>query len=247
MRYRACVCIGNFLCFLLLPSIAMGGETLSPVKGQPKGPPALARQTGPPAQKINAPPLKMIEKGVYEIGGVRIIKKEGRVEFPATVNMDKGLLEYLIVGDLGKLHESLLSTEVEPYSLQISLLMLGLEGSTNPLAGQGDSRKPEGDPVSILVRWGNADKFREVRLEDWVILNKKPLDKINWVFTGSVVSNGVFLAQAERSIVAVFHDPVAIIDNTMAEGTSDEIWFVNEKKVPPAGTSVTVVIQKEKK
>ena len=66
-----------------------------------------------------------------------------------------------------------------------------------------------------------------------------------WIFTGSYISDGVFAAQVEKSIVAVFHDPVAMIDNPHPEGASDEIWFVNEAEVLPVGTPMTVTVQKE--
>ena len=200
-----------------------------------------------PASEMKAPPLKMVEPGLFEIGGVRIFKKEDKVEFPATVNMDKGLLEYLIVGRSGKLHESLLRTEVEPYALHIALLMIGLEGSTNPLSGQGDPRRPEGDPVTIRIRWQEGKQIKKARIEEWVLKGKSPMGHTPWVFTGSFVSNGTFMAQVEKSIVAVFHDPVALIDNPLPEGASDEVWFVREGEVPPPGTELTVTIHKEQK
>ena len=198
--------------------------------------------------KTGAPPIKLVSPGVFEIGGAVIRKKDNRVEFPAVVNMNKGLLEYLIVGEGGKVHESLLRTAVEPYALQIALLMLGLEGTTNPLKEQGDPRRPEGDPVSIHIRWENEGKEATTRIEQWV-LNKKergPLKTIHWIFTGSFISRGVFMAQAEKSIVAIYHDPVAMIDNPLPEGASDEIWFVYEERVPPVGTKVQVIIQAER-
>jgi hypothetical protein len=178
---------------------------------------------------------------------VRIFKKEQKVEFPCAVNMGKGLLEYAIVGNSGKLHESLLRTHVEPYSLQIALLLLGLEGTTNPLAMQGDPRKPEGSPVTLWVQWKAGEQLNKVRIEEW-IMNRQggaAMEPTQWIFTGSVVANGIFLAQVERSIVAIFHDPVALIDNPLSEGGSDKIWFVNEEKVPAPGTDVTVIVQKE--
>ena len=36
---------------------------------------------------------------------------------------------------------------------------------------------------------------------------------LHWVFTGSLVRNGRLAAQVTGSIVAIFHDPVALIDN----------------------------------
>lgn len=219
------------------------------VCAQQTGGPPMAGPPGPPGQTLAAPPLARIAPGVFEIGGVRILKKEDRVIFPATVNMEKGLLEYLIVGDVGKVHESLLRTKVEPYSLQIALLLLGLEGSTNPLSAQGEARTPEGDPVTIWVEVKTGGMPKKMRIEQWVQIQSKgeSLEPMEWIFTGSVILDGVFMAQAEKSIVAVFHDPVAMIDNSLPEGASDEVWFVNEKAVPPVGTEVSVIIQREPK
>jgi hypothetical protein len=168
------------------------------------------------------------------------------VEFDAVVNMNEGLLEYLIVGNGGKTHESLLRTEAEPYNIQIALLMIGLEGTMNPLSEQGDPRIPEGNPVTIWLRWEHDGKIENFQIERWVV-NKNSggvLSPMNWIFTGSIISNGAFMAQVEKSIVAIFHDPVALIDNPLKEGASDEIWYVNEKEAPPVGTKVTVTIRK---
>ncbi|MFC1591322.1 YdjY domain-containing protein [Thermodesulfobacteriota bacterium] len=238
MHDRAQVWLVSFLLILGIPFAALAEKDQRQAPQQPPAPVATL--------ETKAPPIKMLGKGLFEIGGVRIIKKEHRVEFPAAVNMDKGLLEYLVVGDLGKLHESLLRTRVEPYSLQIALLLLGLEGSTKPLTGQGAAQTPEGDPVDIFVRWENAGKERQVRIEEWVDLREaKPPEKFSWIFTGSVVYEGVFMAQIDKSIVAVFHDPAALIDHRMPAGANDEIWYAHEKKVPPPGTPVTVIIQKK--
>jgi hypothetical protein len=187
----------------------------------------------------------MIGPGTFAIGECRIFKDQNRVEFPAVVNMSEGILEYLIVGSTGKLHESLLRTEVEPYSLQIALLLLGLEGSVNPLAFQGEPKPAQGDPLQILVKWNEGAGEREVPIEQLVKLGDKTVGDIPWVFTGSIVRDGVFSAQVEKSIVAVFHDPVAMIDHQLPEGGSDEMWFVHSEKVPPVGTRVSVIIVKQ--
>lgn len=247
MSNRVALSIIVLLVVLGCPFLVIAEERAISDHKQPGHPSFMPPPPGEPRGEINAPPLKMVAPGIFEIGGVRILKKEERVEFPATVNMDKGLLEYLIVGTSGKLHESLLRTEVEPYGLQIALLMIGLEGSTNPLASQGEPRRPEGDPVTIWIRWQEGKQIKKARIEEWVLKGKNPMGPTPWIFTGSFVSNGVFMAQVEKSIVAVFHDPVALIDNPLPEGASDEVWFAREGKVPPPGTGVTVFIHKEPK
>lgn len=106
---------------------------------------------------------------------------------------------------------------------------------------------PKAAPVSLWVQWKEADQLRKVRIEEWIINQQDGavMKTTQWIFTGSVVANGVFMAQSEKSIAAVFHDPVALIDNPLQEGASDKIWFVNEAKVPAVRTELTVIVQKE--
>jgi len=162
--------------------------------------------------------------------------------------MDKGLLEYLIVRSSGKVHESLLRTNVEPYHLQIALLLLGFEGTDRPISHQGAAEKPKGDPVEITFLLGKEGAgAKMIKTEEWIAKKSndklKEAGKMDWIFTGSLVVEGQFLAQGGGSIVAIYHDPAALIDNASAGAESDEVWFVKEGIVPPVGTPVTVVIK----
>jgi hypothetical protein len=251
MARRLCsyvfICLIVHLFCLSSPMRSVGQEKSWPEKAIPRPHGSVSPESH--VREVRAPALEVLAPGVFAFGALKILKKEERIELPAVVNMDKGLLEYLIVGTPGKVHESLLRTEVEPYHLQLALLLLGLRGTNNPLAYQGDPRCPEGDPVSVSVRWQDGNVSRENRIEDWVV-NKaegSPLNPIHWIFTGSVVRNGAFMAQVEKSIVAVYHDPIAMFDNPLPDGGNDEIWFVREGRVPPVGREVTVIITKETK
>jgi hypothetical protein len=195
------------------------------------------------------PPVKKVGPGVFRLGEIQIHKRARSVTFPAEVNMDKGLIEYVLVRSSGKTHESLLRTEVDPYLLHIAFLLLGFEGTDQPLAEQGDSGKPSGEPVKITLAYrekGEDKKSQRVSVEQWVVKKSngesREVESMDWVFTGSKIQQGRFLAQVQGSIVAIYRDPVALIDNASPGGESDEIWFVKEKAVPPPGTSVFVVI-----
>lgn len=194
------------------------------------------------------PAIEKVAPGQFRIGDILINKKERSITFPAVTNMEKGLLEYLLVRVGGKTHESLFRTTVEPYPLQVAFLLLGYEGTDKPLARQGDTATPKGDPVKITVTRAGADgKPEKLDYERWIC--KKPdkttceTPKLEWVYTGSVVRDGRFLAQMEGSLIALYHDPVALIDTTVGGGESDKIWFVNEETAPPTGTAVTITIQ----
>jgi hypothetical protein len=199
---------------------------------------------------LQPPPIERVSQGVFKIGEIQIHKDTRSIIFPAHVNMDKGLLEYLIVRSSGKVHESLLRTAIDPYHLQIAFLLLGFEGTDQPLRGQGDPEKPKGDPVEISFEFNPRGQVLNVKAEEWVALRQdgtyKDAGAMEWIYTGSIVVNGRFLAQTGGSIVAIFHDPAALIDNATPGGESDKDWFVKEKVVPPVGTPVNVIIKAKK-
>ncbi|MCB2180963.1 MAG: hypothetical protein KQH63_02925 [Desulfobulbaceae bacterium] len=192
------------------------------------------------------PAIEKIAPGVYRIGEIQIHKKARSITFPAQVNMDKGLLEYLLVQSQGKTHESLLRTDTDPYFLNIAFLLLGFEGTDKPLTEQGASEIPAGDPVEITIIYHDGNKNQRVPADTWIETRQNNTNKpvsLAWKYTGSFVMDGVFQAQVQGSIAAVYHDPTALIDHEAESGNNDEIWFVNEQLVPQAGTSVTVLIK----
>ncbi|NTU42172.1 MAG: hypothetical protein HGA78_03800 [Nitrospirales bacterium] len=87
-----------------------------------------------------------------------------------------------------------------------------------------------------------------LRAEEWVSKQQQnnilaDAGKMDWVFTGSFVRDGHFLPQRTGSIVAIYHDPAAMMDNATAGGESDELWFAKEGAVLPVGAPVTVIIR----
>jgi hypothetical protein len=216
---------------------------------------------GPPRQNLPAPTLKDLEgkesllkkvsPGVFRLGDIEIIKADRSITFPAQVNMNKGLLEYLLVHNSGKTHESLFRTQVRPYDLQLAFLLLGYKTTDKPLRFQGDPDKPKGEPLAITITYNNAEgKSLTINPEEWIVKmnqNKsQTVKKMDWVFTGSIVANGHFLAQSQGSIIAIFHDPIAMIDNVTPGGESDKMWFAKEGTIPPPGTPVTLTIKSKK-
>lgn len=209
-------------------------------------PPGVTIQTPlPPDSYPQAPSaIKVLDNGNMRLGGVEVDPKARTVRFEGEFNMKEGGLEYAIVAYHGKLHESLLRTSISPYDLQVALVLLGLK-SGRPLDYQGDPRSPEGDPVAISVEWQDGGKSNKTRIEELVMnmKDKKQMARMNWIYTGSRIREGRLMAQIERSLVAIFHDPAAIIDNPMPDGGDDKIWFVNSEKVPVPGTKASITIE----
>jgi hypothetical protein len=200
------------------------------------------------------PALKEISPGVFEYNGVQLDKKNHRISFPAIVNQDGGLIEYLLVSDKGKLHESLFSTKVLPHDIHLALLLIGLKEPKNtgenvpPTAIDTpylqSAPKLKGPPVQISVAWTQDGKQKSGPAEDW-IFNLKTKQKMStgpWTYNGSMIDNGVFLADQELSIVAVITDPTALVNNPRPGYDDDEIWQIPEKSTPPVDTPVVITI-----
>ena len=143
----------------------------------------------PQARRVEMPlPVVKIAPGVFRLGEIQIHKGARSATFPAHVNMDKGLLKYFLVQSGGKSHESLLRTDVDPYYLNIALLLLGFEGTDTPLAEQGATGTPRGEVVEINIIYREGDKNRKVPAQAWVVKKigeKEESTSMRWVYTGS--------------------------------------------------------------
>ncbi len=241
--------------FLYWSSGALAEETAQPAlmpapagMSKPLPPPPPLPLVPRPGKAIpDLPIFQKIGPGLFALGDIQISKSAKSVSLPVVVNMNKGLLEYILVRNGGKTHESLFRTSIDPTQLQLAMLLIGTEGTDKPLIHQGDRDVPRGNPVEITVHYLNNGRMVPLKPENWIsrkadntLVDSEPLQ---WVFTGSMVSNGKFMAQADGSMIAIYHDPSALIDNASPGGESDRIWFVKEGAVPPVGTPVTLTIR----
>jgi hypothetical protein len=201
-----------------------------------------------------APVLREVAPGILEYNGVRLDKKNRRISFPATVNQRQGLIEYLLVNENGKVHESLLATKMLPHDIHLALLLIGLKETANPNEPVPPSAidpsylhaapKLKGAPVRISLAWTQDGKRREASAEEWIfnLQTNRLMTPGPWTYNGSLVQDGVFLADQELSIAAVITDPTALVNNPRKGYDNDEIWQVREKAVPPLDTPIEVSI-----
>ena len=190
--------------------------------------------------------------GVVDYRGIHIDKTKGTVTFPAEINMQTGMLEYLIVAETGKTHESLLSTKIEPYDIQVAMLLLGVQP-----AGKSDSEPPgqitkaylktapelKGDRVNVFLTWPG----HRARAEDliWNLDKNAVMTPGPWTYNGSEMYDGRFLAQIDGSVAALVRDSGALMNNPRPGNDDDQIWEVYSAVTPAAGTAVDVTIQLE--
>jgi hypothetical protein len=102
--------------------------------------------------------------------------------------------------------------------------------------------------ITIVDKTG---KSISIRPQEWLATMQEmkpvPVRSFSLVYTGSMINEGRFMAQAEGSMIALYHDPVAIIDNSSPGGEINNHWAVREGLVPPVGTPVTVIIKPAKR
>jgi hypothetical protein len=209
-----------------------------------------------PDNPTNAVGLREIAPGILEYHGVRLDKKNHRISFDAAVNQREGLIEYLLVNDKGKVHESLLATKIAPHDIHLALLLVGLKEDKKsnldePLPPSAidsaylhEAPKLKGRPVRISIAWKQDGKQQQAPAEDWIfnLHTNKLMSPGPWTYNGSLVEDGQFLADSELSIVAVITDPTALANNPREGYDDDQIWQIQDKAVPAMDTPVEVTI-----
>jgi hypothetical protein len=204
------------------------------------------------------PAMQELSPGVFQIGKMRLDKAKKTVAFPGKVNMNKDLLEYVIVTPEGSTHESLLVAEIQPTDLHFAMLLLGAKGA-GLLAPQPKDAPPgqinaeylknaprlKGDNLGISVTWKAGDAEKTVPVEDWLMHpdTKKSAPHGPWIYSGSMFgADGGFLAQQQGLFAALVTNPGALINNPRKGNDNDRAWAVNEKAVPAVDTPVTITI-----
>jgi hypothetical protein len=215
---------------------------------------AIGQEPPPPV----APIMREVSPGIYEIGRIHLDQKLRTARFAGEVNMKEGIIEYLLVTTEGNTHESLLVTEVQPNDLHFAMLLLGAKvaGLDTPAPDKApppqidskylkDAPKLRGDAIAITVNWKSGDAEKTGPVEDWIFNTetKKPMARGPWIYTGSMFSEGHFLAQLDGAFAALVTYPAALINNPRRGSDNDQIWTVNEKAVPAVKTPVDITIQ----
>ena len=216
------------------PPVSTRPETES----APANPPANPGATNPPA-------LKRIAEGVFELGQVRLDKTKRLASFPGFVNMNAGAMEYALVGSNGKIHESVLRTDIEPVHLHTAMLLLGVRDRTPRVTAGQMPPAPAGDEVLISFEWQSDGRTNRLRIEDCV--RNTETDQVMargpWIYNGSRIVEGRFLADDARSFVSIMEDVDALINNPRPGHENDKIWIAEEKVIPPPGTPITILIE----
>ncbi len=204
--------------------------------------------------------LQQQSDGTYTLGDIRIDAAKREVRLPCKVLHRELPIEYLLVHETGKDHETVLTTAVSPLDLQVALLLANYTpGSTGLFAKlpKGEPRPfpetapktPEGHRVQLHVEWQAERETKSAPLVQWYQnsdTRQPPPDLDAWLFTGSQIKEGGFVAESEGSFVAVYADANALFNTPVSGNHRDDIWISLPKNIPPEETLVTLVISPAK-
>ncbi|MCW1924879.1 YdjY domain-containing protein [Luteolibacter arcticus] len=209
------------------------------------------------------PAVKELDADRLQIGEVIFNRKTREIRFPAAVNMAGGeLLEFALVHTNGKVHESLLVTDVSATHVNLAFKLLRYPASSEFYAivekdGTMSNAFPKvADDVKVAARikigleWQEAGKTRTASLNDWIShgsTGEQMPAADPWVYGGSGIHEGKFVADVTGDYIAIFLSSAALINFSGKDNNSDEVWLPFPKRVPPEGTKVTVTITPHQK
>jgi hypothetical protein len=254
--FRRCVIIAILAALFpaVLPIRAQEGP--EPSK-QPPSNPAGAKIASALAEAAKTR-IKKVGPTEFTLGGIQFSSATHEIRVPAAVNMTEGILEYALVHENGKTHESLLKTKISPTELNVALLLCNYEPHIKEAAQFLEDPRPEtkarmaqpmehegANRVHLEVEWkDSAGAVQKAPLSSWIedLTAKAPLQTDHWTYTGSFVTQSGYAAEDDGSHIAIYFDLVALMNLPNPRNRSDDVWHVEHSAVPPLDTPVTLII-----
>ena len=197
-------------------------------------------------QNSSLPEITKLEDGRYAFGDVLLDREARTLELPGISNQVNGLVEYGLVHEGGKIHESLFRTNVRPQIIHAAFLLLKqkpIDGFFENLWSENPQklRFPK-DCIGVEVIWDSNGTQKTDPLENMVInqTNKKGITPKSIIFTGSKVIEGTYMAEISGSILAVYADEDAILNSGDIDSDNDDVWIANENTMPPLESRVRI-------
>jgi hypothetical protein len=202
------------------------------------------------------PSVKKLDDTRYQVGEIVFDQKTREIRFPVKVNMTEGLLEFLVVHQNGKIHESLFHTEISPTHLNLALTLLRYPASKelyplpNETGGVSD-RFPDvpadvkaAARVTIEAEWTEDGKTRRLPVNEMIQheIKATAMTAGPWVYGGSDFNDGKFVAETSGDIIAIYFAMSALVNYPGEDHGNDDVWIPFPMRVPAQGTAVTLII-----
>ena len=170
-------------------------------------------------------------QGNIELGLITIDPVKKELSFPTTLcNWNSEELEALICTASGRAHEALLVTDVDPYKLQLALILLGATNGGRLAGGSLD----QGSLINIDIQSTHKKDQPRLPIEAWLYnyQTNAQMKRMGWVFVGSSFDKGLCLASAEGNLVNLWSQGNTILDNPEPTGNLDNFIRVYGPKLP---------------
>lgn len=231
------------------PSAPAAADPLAEVKTENAAPVADAK-----------PSITQLDGGRMKIGDITFDPKTRQIRVPCTVNMSEGLIEFAVVHENGKTHESLLVTKCAPTDINIAFKLLRYVASEELYAierekGVLSDKFPEvpeatrkAARVDLKVEWEKDGKTQTVPLADWIMHagTTQSMSQDPWVYGGSMTYDGVFVAESTGDVASIFVSRGSLLLFAGQDNFNDDAWLPNTKRMPAEGTAVQFLIQPHK-
>lgn len=260
MTHYAIMCPRN----VLLTTLLGLASTSSLIHGQGEEPPRPKFEQGKadPGAPVPDPAaamkrMKQTGPDEYELGQIRFNGKTREVRIPAMLNMRDGALEYLLVHENGKTHESLLKTTASALDAQVALLLCSYQpGHTGLFDYEKDEalrkkrestapKTPGANKVRLELEWKDGEKTTRLPVTQCVLEapgKKPPTEFDHWIFNGSMIQASGFSAELLGSFIGLYYDVTAVINCPSKANDLDDIWSPNTPILPKEETPVTVIV-----
>lgn len=236
------------------------GETAAPLRPRPGGIfvaiglgfLSTAVTAAPPTPPGRLPPPATVPPATVRLGLVDIDPGRRTITIPARIHQTNGVLEYVLVADYGKTHESLLVTDAAAQDVQAALLLLRAHPSGTNAVFCPILPPLGASAVHLALRWPATNPVMRLPLADAIRLASPGgapgettsslsitgrLHPGPWLFNGSTFSPEGFVAHFEGSLISLIRDPGAILNNPGPDRDDDDI-HVPAPGLPPYGTPV---------
>ncbi len=193
------------------------------------------------------PKIEDLGGGKYLLGKITIDRNARRFTLPGSVIKLDQPLEYLVVKREGmKAYEAVLDAETTATEFNLACILIGLDSDNAVLPRYHfDEREVVGDPVGILIEWTVGEETRRIRPEEIFLLDGKPVDSNEWVYTGStmVPPGNIYLAEESGTLIGFIHDQDSIIEHKQGIGLGrfGEV-AIDQTKLPPLGTEIRISV-----
>jgi len=210
---------------------------------------------------LSTPPVEKLVDGTLRIGEITADPKTREIRIHTKVNLDDELLEFVLVHQDGKIHESLLTTTASPLHLNLAFKLLRYTASPELYVIQHEPGVSSGEfpvvpeetkaaaRIKIEVEWRDGERIRKVPVNDWIQHSVKgsAMPPGPWVYGGSSVYQGTYLPESSGDMIAIFLSNSSIINYPGNDNHDDTVWWPYPKRVPEPGTDVTLLISPNSK